>query len=235
MYMANTIRAALTRSLDQINWDASNNEACAEAAELLRNVGPERLLRIVRHAVSDVLEHMKDELAWNGFSRNIVTRPSHVKYRIGGTDHFDGEGYTLWAHYFKNLPEGPFVDTLHNHRYALAAGPLTTPYRAREWRCSRTKLLQSELWIPSKVEWANPEVREYQPGETWAMSALDIHSLHIVNPNTQSVVIQGPLQRDGSYTFDEATGGVLDYFPSLNAELAPLLGELSVRESTTSA
>ncbi|HEV2403352.1 MAG TPA: hypothetical protein VGS08_04075 [Candidatus Saccharimonadales bacterium] len=225
----------LDRSLGRIDWDPGNNQAVAEAAEILAAAGPVRLMNIAEAGMLWASEEQESRRAiadhatpWSFFqpgdrSDVVLDTPTHTKYLVGGTLspndgylwHDNPYGYKIWVHAWRQHPTRQYADVEHNHRYALAAAPVgEVPYWMRLWQCDEPSLRPAEVWIPSMSKWQQPDMdRAVRPGEAWYMSSLDIHSISQIGRAATSIMVQGPRQRTKSYIFDPRKGVIIGDFP----------------------
>jgi hypothetical protein len=208
-----------------IDW--SNPNAIEDAAALLRSTDPARLKRLAQSAVERTVAAHKNlvELAasfnqelYPGH-RRVIDRPSFTKYLIGGNQHDlrlgndnpEPEVYKLWYHDWHKPKRGrrQFAERDHDHRYDITGMPLDEAYRMRLRRCNQPELSRSEVWIPTKKEWRElMEEFDVEPGNAWSMTSLDIHSIHLLGAAPTSMVVEGPMRRLESYTFDERVGSI---------------------------
>jgi hypothetical protein len=120
-----------------------------------------------------------------------LERTTHFKWFLG-----DGPaGYTVWLHEYR-APEvfakaADFAASVHNHRYGFCSRVLSGALHTSSFALDPLRLMGHH---------------RIGTGDTMLLSHEDVHRVDRVEPQTYTIVIQGPPARGYSVCFDLATG-----------------------------
>lgn len=146
-----------------------------------------------------------------------MEKATHYKWLLG-----DGlPKYVVWLHQYK-APElfartHGFARSVHNHRYGFSSKVLAGAMQVSSFRPSSD---------PSGYRLEQNGSYVLRPGDVITLTERDIHRIDAVEPQTRTVVVQGPIMRHYSTTYDLASGERTRIY-DLNALLPDLVKELA--------
>jgi hypothetical protein len=146
-----------------------------------------------------------------------MEKATHYKWLLG-----DGlPRYMVWLHQYKT-PElfsrtHGFARSVHNHRYGFSSKVLSGALRVSSFCLSSDPAVQGLVHRGSYV---------LGKGDTVTVTEREIHRIDAVELRTRTVIVQGPVMRNYSMTYDLSSGqGTRIY--DLDALLPDLVDELA--------
>lgn len=190
-------------AISALPWATDHTTARMRALSLLLSE-PDR--GAVKEMINNGSAQQRDQL-----SKNSMEKATHYKWLLG-----KGEHYSVWLHQY--MPPERFAKTfsyaasVHNHRYGFSSVVLKGGLHVTEF------LLEGD----------RPRVsthRSVLAGEGMTLSADDIHRIDRVDPETFSLLIQGPAERHYSTSYNLSTGEARD-IPDMDMVLPVMVTQL---------
>jgi hypothetical protein len=146
-----------------------------------------------------------------------MEKATHYKWLLG-----DGlPNYMVWLHQYKS-PDlfsrtHGFARSVHNHRYGFSSKVLSGAMHVSSF-CPSSD--------PAGYGLERDASYVLRPGDVITVTERDIHRIDAVEPRTRTVVVQGPVMRNYSTTYDLASGERTRIY-DLDALLPDLVKELA--------